>query len=161
MNGERWTDSAGAAFDALAQQTSVREVFAQQEDSSDDNSDPLLELVGNGHHKVPRGVFNKKQYGFSDEALDAFENATTGHFNDPSSNLFDSLHRDYNAAVEEQLDRFLGRNKVTPSEMTKDQAETFVKEVERSSDPRIRKFNHRMMMREILYWYRRAPRGRE
>lgn len=93
--------------------------------------------------------------------MDVFQGATTGKLNDPSSNYFDDLHRRYNDAVEQQLDQFLRKNKINSAEMTKDQTEVFVKEIERSSDPRIRNFKLRMIIREGLYWYRRGPRGRE
>ncbi|MEJ0078197.1 MAG: hypothetical protein WDO17_22705 [Alphaproteobacteria bacterium] len=45
--------------------------------------------------------------------------------------------------------------------MTPEQARKFLDDVKRSSDPRIRPFNMRLYMREIMYWMRRGPRGRE
>ena len=145
----RWTDGdTGSQPDSVAEEY-IEPVVAE------------LQEIAWGHHKVPRGVFSREKYGFPDDVLDVFENATTGQLNDPSSNYFDELHRDYNKAVEERLDDFLERNGIRGSEMTPDQARSFTKEVERSSDPRIRRFNMRLLMRESLYWYRRGPRGRE
>lgn len=146
----RWTDAGGSTIDGAEQSSG----------GSDADLDSMVHLVA-GHHKVPRGVFRSERYKFSDEVLATFESATTGKLNDPSSNYFDEVHRRYNDAVEEELDHFLKKNKITSADMTKDHAESFVKEIERSSDPRIRKFNLRMIIREGLYWYRRGPRGRE
>lgn len=137
---------------------------SQPSTSDEEYIDPLiaeLQEIAWGHHRVPRGVFNKDKYDFSDDVLDVFESATTGQLNDPSSNYYDDLHRDYNKAVEERLDKFLEENKIRGRDMTPDQARSFAKEVEKSSDPRIRRFNMRLLLRESLYWYRRGLRGRE
>jgi hypothetical protein len=145
----RWTDGdTGGEPSAFAEEY-IDPVIAE------------LEEIAWGHHKVPRGVFNSEKYDFPDDVLDVFENATTGQLNDPSSNYFDGVHRDYSKAVEEQLDEFLERNKIRGSDMTPEHARSFTKEIEKSSDPRIRRFNMRLLMRESLYWYRRGPRGRE
>ena len=69
------------------------------------------------------------------------------------------MHRVYNEAVEESLDRFLERNKIRGDQMTPDQARNFLDETKKSSDPRIRQFNMRLWMREIMFWVRRGPRS--
>lgn len=60
-----------------------------------------------GHHFVSRGVFTKEKYNFSSDTIKALEAETTGRLQDPSSNFFDKMHREYNEAIEEALDRFI------------------------------------------------------
>jgi hypothetical protein len=125
---------------------------------SDDVEFILVAGKGPGHHWIARQVFESEKYSFSGDTLSVFENAVTGPLNDPSSNRYDQMHREYNKAVGESLDRFLDRNGIRSDQMTPDQARQFVDETKRSSDPRIRQFNRRLLMREINYWMRR-PRG--
>jgi hypothetical protein len=61
----------------------------------------------------------------------------------------------------DHYNRFLRENGIRPEDMTPDQARSLVDEVKRSSDPRVRGFNMRIYMREIIYWLRRTPRGSE
>ena len=89
------------------------------------------------------------------------DDATTGKLNDPSSNLYDGLHRRYNDAVADELDKFLSENDIQPEDMTPDQARAFVKQLKESSDPRIRAFNMRMRLREIIFRFQRALRRGE
>lgn len=116
--------------------------------------------VAKGHHYVSRGVFAKEKYDFSPEVLAVFEAETTGQLKDPTSNRYDDMHRKYNKAVEEKLDQFLERNNITSREMTPDHAKSFADEIKKSSDPRIRQFNQRIYMREIMRSLR-LFRGRE
>jgi hypothetical protein len=126
--------------------------------SLSDDAEVLL-VGGKGHHFVPFGVLDKDKYSFSPEALKEFKGAVTGPLKDPTSNRYDRMHREYNDAVEEAMDRFLSRNNIRSDQMTGDHARKFVDEVKRSSDPRIFNFNMRLYMREIIYWMRRIGRG--
>ncbi len=84
---------------------------------SDATPDPIVPwaqyAAADGHHYVPRGVFENEKYSFSSETLQAFEDVKTGPLNDPTSNWYDEPHRNYNKAVEEALDRFLARKQYT------------------------------------------------
>lgn len=116
--------------------------------------------AADGHHFVPRGVFRKEKYGFRADTLKALEAETTGRLKDPSSNFFDKMHREYNDAVEEALDRFIRNNNIGKGQMTPDEARIFASEIRKSEEPRIRQFNKRVYMREIMRSLRYF-RGRE
>lgn len=130
------------------------------EDSGDgaDNSS-TIELSAAGHHKVPKGVYEK--YPLLPETRAVFDQATTGKLLDPTSNLFDREHRAYNDAVQEEFDQFLKTNRIDPAKMTPDQARGFLGEIFISEDPRIRDFNMRMQVREIRRFIFRRMRGFE
>jgi hypothetical protein len=115
--------------------------------------------AGDGHHHVPRRVFESKEYSFRPETRKVFEEAKTGPLTDPNSNRYDRMHRALNDAVKEALDRYLERHKISSSQMTPAQAQDFVQEIKSSTDPRIRRFYDRMLYREWRYWLRRVPRG--
>lgn len=118
------------------------------------------EYAADGHHFVSRGVFTNEKYDFSPETMKVFETETTGRLKDPTSNRYDDMHRKYNKAVGEKLDQFLKRNNITSREMTPDQAKYFSDEIRKSTDLRIRQFNQRIYMREIMRSLR-LFRGRE
>lgn len=145
----RWTDESGGINDPRI-----------ISDATPDGWIPGAQYAGNGHHFVPRGVFANDKYDFSPETTRAFNSETTGHLKDPSSNQYDGVHRTYNKAVEEKLDQFLERNNITSREMTPEQAKSFADEIKKSSDPRIRRLNLRIYMREIMRGLR-LFRGRE
>jgi hypothetical protein len=131
---------------------------------SDAMPDPIVpwaDYAADGHHYVSRSVFGNPKYSLSPEALAVFETEKTGSLNVPESNRYDQMHRDYNRAVEESLDRFLKTNNIDPKQMTTEQAKAFAGQVKGSDDPRIRRFNMRIWMRESMYWLRRGVRGRE
>lgn len=101
----------------------------------------VILVGGSGHHYVPRAVFeNKDKYSFSKDALNVFENGKTGPLKDPTSNRFDWMHRQYNDAVEEAMNKFLARNGISSDQVTPEKAQKFVDEIKRSSDPRILQF---------------------
>jgi len=114
--------------------------------------------AGGGHHFVPREIFDNEP--LRPETRRVFEQNVTGPLNaGPHRNSKE--HGTYNDAVSEHYSRFLRENGIRPEDMTPDQARRLVEEVKRSSDPRVRGFNMRIYMREILYWLRRVPRGNE
>lgn len=106
------------------------------------------------------GYFGKEKYDFPADTLKALEAETTGRLKDPSRNFFDKMHREYNDAVEEALDRFIRRNNIGKGQMTPDEARIFASEIRKSEEPRIRQFNKRVYMREIMRSLRYF-RGRE
>ena len=132
---------------------------------SDETPDALIpgaDYAGaNGHHYVPREIFGDERYELSPEARQTFENATTGRLNDPTSNTYDRMHREYNRAAREAFEDFLERNHIRPEEMTSEQARSFLQELKASREPRIRQFNMRLWLRESLHSLRRGLIGRE
>ncbi|MEW6451166.1 MAG: hypothetical protein AB1490_10980 [Pseudomonadota bacterium] len=142
-------------FEFLFEAPNQSEPFS--EPPSDDAELILAAGKGVGHHWVPRELWAKEK--FSQEALDVFKKAVTGPLNDPTSNFYDGMHRQYSTAVGQSLNQFLTRNGISADQMTSDQARQFVDEVKRSNDPRIRQFNMRLWMREFQYHIRRMPRG--
>ena len=116
---------------------------------------------GRGHHWVAREIFENEKYNFRPETLQVFEDETTGPLNDPKSNRYDRLHRQYNKAVEDAVNEYLKRNNISSEQMSPGQAKSFVEEIKASREPRILQFRTRMLLREALFWLRRGPRGRE
>jgi len=117
---------------------------------------------GRGHHYVTRELFERlEKEGLPTEALNVFEDATTGRLTDSRSNKNDAEHRLYNKAVDEQWERFKARNNIQIDRMSADQARSFVAEVKNSNDPRIRDFNRKSWLREILRGGRLGGRGNE
>jgi hypothetical protein len=101
-----------------------------------------------GHHYVARQVYKGRR--LSEDTRKVFEEATSGKLEDKRTNVFNSSHRAYNKAVNEQLDRFLTKNSISEEQMTPDHARQFLNEIVTSRDPQIRNFNMRMWMREIF-----------
>ncbi len=112
------------------------------------------QVAANGHHFVVRALYGKTKYSFRPEVVKFFKEANTGRLHDPSSNKFDKVHQAYSQAVQEGLDRFLERNKIRGDQMTVNQAGQFLDEILRSLDPRIQRFNFRLMTREIFKRHR-------
>lgn len=55
----------------------------------------------------------------------------------------------------------MAERNLRPEQMTPDQARNFVSQIQESRDTRIRGFNMRLQLREIMFWLRRTPRGNE
>ncbi|HEY1980162.1 MAG TPA: hypothetical protein VGH13_08735 [Xanthobacteraceae bacterium] len=87
---------------------------------------------------MPKTVFQKRNFSAETEAV--FEKSTSGPLADRTVNFNNIEHRQYNDAVNDLLDVFLERNKITAEQMTPTQAREFIQEVIGSSDPRIREF---------------------
>ena len=143
--GGRWTSGGGGAASASSGDTTTELSAASQK-------------LG-GHHYIPKGVYDKLPLPAETKAV--FDDAKTGRLQVPSSNWYDMEHRAYNDAVEEQLNRFMETNRISPEKMTPDQAQEFVRQVLSSSEPRIRNFNMRMQIREIMHRVFRRVRGTE
>jgi hypothetical protein len=87
-----------------------------------------------------------------------FEQEATGPLSG-GPHRWSTEHSEYNDAVKEHLEKFLERNKLAPEQMMPDHARQFATEIKTSSDPRIRAFNMRIMMREIMFQLRSRGRG--
>lgn len=101
-----------------------------------------------GHHYVPRQVYKNRR--LREDTRKVFEETTSGRLDDTRINMFDSSHRAYNKAVNEQFDRFLTKKSISEEQMTPQHAHEFLGEILTSRDPRIRNFNMRIWMRQIL-----------
>ena len=108
-----------------------------------------------GHHFVHQSLFRRLR--LPPETLKVFKEAKTGRLYG-DGNKYDAPHRIYNEAVEEHFYRFITTHGIEIGRMTPDQARSFVNEVKESRDPRIRHFNIRMKLLEVLYRYRRVLR---
>jgi hypothetical protein len=108
-----------------------------------------------GHHWVPKTVFQKRNFSAETEAV--FEKSTSGPLADRTVNFNNIEHRRYNDAVEDLLDAFLERNKITAEQMTPVQAREFIQEVIGSSDPRIREFVIKIRQEVYRYIRRYGP----
>jgi hypothetical protein len=108
-----------------------------------------------GHHYVPHSLY--RDLPLPEPTRKVFDDAKTGR-------LYAEVHRNsvehvrYNEAVRDLFKRFVADNAIKFERMTPEQAKTFVDMVKRSSDPRIRNFNVRILLREAQYWIRRILR---
>jgi hypothetical protein len=116
--------------------------------------EPLAASKPDGHHFVPRSLY--RDLPLSQETRKILDEAKTGPLNGRTHG-WSREHAEYNSAVREKLDNFMKENGIAPEQMTPDQARSFVDQIKRSVDPRIRGLNMRLYMREIQYWLRRAP----
>lgn len=146
-NGGQWTsDSGGAAGPS--------EIVS---DAPDTNWIPGAQYAADGHHWVPKGIYEKEP--LQPETRKFFENAKSGPLADNSVNRWNLEHRNYNEAVKEAFKAFLQRNKITSQQMTPDQARQFTDEVLGSADPRIRGMRIKIMHQMLRYFLLRGPRG--
>jgi len=115
-----------------------------------------------GHHYADRQL-QKQSPEMSTEVRKVFENSTTGKLLDRRSNKFDTPHRVYNDTVKDLFKGFLDKNGIDKKAkgMTAEQARSFLKEILESRDPRIRRFNMLILLREIMHHVPRWPRGNE
>ena len=74
---------------------------------------------------------------------------------------WDELHKQYNRATPELMDRFMSDNGIQPEQMTPDHARSLLKAIERSRDSRIANYLKGIRFREYLYRLRTGVRGNE
>lgn len=119
-------------------------------------TDPSVAPRSRGHHSVPGELYRNEP--LKPETRKVFEDAATGPLRGKThGNSVD--HVNYNRAVKEAFDRFKVENGIARSEdMTPEQAQKFVDEIKRSSEPQIKNFNMRIYMQEFHFYLRRIPR---
>jgi hypothetical protein len=123
-----------------------------------------------GHHEMPRGVYDK--WNLQPETRAVFKGSTTGTIPQmwlrtspdgvPVGNFWNGAngaHANYNKAVQELSDRYLQTNKISPTEMTPDQARGLLKEIRETQDPRIKDFNATMRLIRRLFPLRTGRRS--
>ncbi len=131
--GHRYYDSTTGRFLSKDPIGDGRNWYSYCENNPFSGVDPTGLAVG--HHLVPREVGWGKG-GFSKEAIAVFDGAVTGPI--PGGHNFGNGHSDYNKAVKEHFEEFCKKNKISPKNMTAQQARQFVDVVLSSKDPRIR-----------------------
>jgi len=68
---------------------------------------------------------------------------------------FDDMHREYNIAVTQLMERYMKRHGITPEAMTPIQAHKIVEAIHASRDPRIRDYNEIVKVLARLFRMRR------
>jgi hypothetical protein len=91
------------------------------------------------------------KWNLPDETRRIFRQSTTGTLPEiivrrspdgiPITNAWREPHISYNQAVKELSENFLQKNGIRPEQMTPAQAQSLLKEIRESVDPRIRDFN--------------------
>lgn len=129
---------------------------SNDEDTNVGSNKPATDISaarrGKGHHYIPAALFENES--LPEDTRRVFEEASTGPLRDERSNKYDQDHRQYNQAVKGHYEKFKRENGITSERMSPDQARQFVREVQDSRDPRIRNYNMRIWLREIM---RRGP----
>jgi hypothetical protein len=120
---------------------------------------PGAQYAGDGHHHVPRAVYRKLPV--PAETKKVFEGATTGPLPLYRWHEYDALHRAYNDAVEEVINRFMQEQNIKPHQMTPDQARSVLGAVAESEEPRIRAYREMLKRMWMFYRLRTGGRGNE
>ena len=139
-DGGRWTSEGGS--EGRIRVAQISEVV------TDADGRPYYQR--GGHHEMPEAVH--KKWNLSPEVRKIFKESSTGPLGATirttpdgvrQGNIWDSLHRAYNNAVEELSRRFFVSHNIRPdgSNMTQDHARGLLKEIRLTEDPRIRDFN--------------------
>lgn len=139
-DGGQWTSVVGGA---LGPSSDV---------DSDEADQESIEVAADGHHFVPRALFEKET--LSPETRRVFEDAKTGRLRG-GPHYFDGPRRIYNAAVTERYSEFLRERGLRSEDLTPAHARQFADSIRNSTDPRIRDFNLFLYRREAWYWIRR------
>ncbi|MBL8836216.1 MAG: hypothetical protein JNL66_08230, partial [Alphaproteobacteria bacterium] len=115
----------------------------------------LLLAQFEGHHYFPQQIFNHLD--LSPDAREAFRQGTTGL---TDRHVNDAAHRQYTAAVREMWEQWVRERGINPAQMTRAQAEEFLRAIRSSTNPTIRNFNNEIRFRQIpalrngLRWWR-------
>jgi len=108
-----------------------------------------------GHHWMTKKIFTKRN--FSDAVKEFFDDSLSGALADPSVNYNTKEHRQYDDALNELLDKYLKRKNITEEQMTIEHAQEVLREIENSTDPRIRDFNAKIKRERSRYIWRYGP----
>jgi hypothetical protein len=117
-----------------------------------------FQKYGRGHHWVPKTVWKDRK--FPEKTKKFFDNAKSGPLADPTVNINDTEHIEYNKAVNKLLDEFMNKNDIAEDQMTPAQAEQFVEEVKGSAVPQIRQFVLKIQREALRYFRYYGPGGR-
>jgi len=141
----RWTDTGSAEDD--------EDDAGKTDDETEAPEQPILLAASRpkGHHYVNQSLYRNLPLPSDTRAV--FDEATTGSLA-PDGHGWSRDHSEYNKAVSESFDKFMETRGIRPEAMTPDEARSFVQDVMKSDDPRIRDFNKRLLLRSIL---RRLP----
>ena len=120
---------------------------------------PGADYAGVGHHHNPRGVYGK--FDLPKETRRVFDKAATGPLPFHGWHQFDELHRLYNAAIEDLMNRFMQEYNIKAPQMTPDHARSVLKAIADSDDPRIRVYRAMLQYMGRLYRLRTGVRGSE
>jgi hypothetical protein len=108
-----------------------------------------------GHHFVPRSLY--RELPLRPETRKVFENAVTGPLKG-APHHWSKEHEEYNKAVKEAFKAYLNKSKIEASKLTPEGARSFLNEIRKTHDPRIRLFNMRIFRMEFQFYLRRIPR---
>ena len=127
--------------------------------TSDDHWILGADYAGGGHHQNPRAVYRK--FPLPEETRKVFDKATTGPLPFFGWHQYDDLHRLYNNAVEELMNRFMKEHSIQPEQMTPDHARGVLRAIAESEDLRIRAYRAMLQHMGRLYRLRSGTRGSE
>lgn len=168
--GGRWTDEEEQTYDA--DPASVR---SEADEGYRDrlvrvaqaNSGTITDAFGEpyyrpgGHHEAAQGVY--KKWNLAPETRKIFEESTTGKVpavvrltpdGTPIGNIWSKIHKEYNQAFNELVERYVEKNRITIEQMTPDHAREVLKEIRESTDPRIRTLNDSIRLIRRAYRFR-------
>jgi len=159
-DGGQWTDDQGWAGNGGSEADEETDYNFDLDEFSDSKRARLARPGSrpHGHHYVSVEIYGRMN--LSAETRKVFDEEKTGRLH---SHVHGNSkeHEMYTEAVGQLLKKYMIKNDIREESMTPVQARRFVDEVKRSNDPRIRDFNMRIWRRELMYWIRRAGRGRE
>jgi len=124
---------------------------------------PGAQYAGEGHHFPPRAVW--QDWPLQPDTRKVFNKAVSGaiplRLYNPFTRAqtfyhhFDDMHRVYNIAVTQLMERYMRRHGITPEAMTPIQANKIVEAIHASRDPRIREYNEIVKLVARLFRLRR------
>ncbi len=119
------------------------------DDDEVDDDDWAVDVAGDGHHWYAKRFF--RRYPFSRETRRVFRAGTSGPL---TSHLwsrrrnewishgrgYDRLHREYDRAVDELVNKYMRDRRISAPQMTPAQAREVIELIQKSPDPRIQTF---------------------
>jgi hypothetical protein len=151
-DGGQWTGSNGTRLPS--------------DEALDDSWIPSADFAARGHHWMPREFYLRLP--FTREVRKVFRDATSGALPHriysegrfaPLRHRFDHEHRQYNAAVYQLVKDYMDEIGTTAQQMTPDQARQFLRVIDESKDPRIRRYNGMIRFMHSMFRLRSGGRG--
>jgi hypothetical protein len=113
---------------------------------------PGANYAAEGHQEFPRALYKR----MPPETQKVFDRATSGRLYlgvDNRRHEFDRLHREYNEATGQLLQRFMGEQNIRePEQMTPNHARAVLKAIAESEDPRIRLYGEFIKRLRLKSW---------